>query len=408
MKNLFCLILIFICTYTTNAQGLVWDAECKCARDANGDIAPTTILTSMPFLRIAPDARGGGMGDLGIAMDPSPSSLHYNASNLVFAEAESGISLNFTPWLKNLGVPDIYLSYLSGYKKLDDLQTIGANIRYFSLGSIIYTDNSGTEFGQGRPREFEVGATYARKLGDNFSAAIGGKFLYSNLAGGVVVNGVYINAATSFATDISFTYRKKTKLGGYDGVWALGGNLSNIGAKVSYTDNADKDFLPTNLGIGTMLKLNFDDYNSLSFGLDINKLLVPSPLSYVNPAYNVSGNVNIPDYREKSLFDGMFGSFGDAQRGFTEELQELYYSVGLEYVYDNQFSVRGGYYYESPLKGARQFFTMGAGIKYNVFEFNLSYLSSTTLQNSPLHNTFRFGVNFNLNDFNSGSEEAEE
>ena len=407
MKNLFSLILIVITTITLNAQSLTWDPACSCARDANGDIAPTTILTSMPFLRIAPDARGGGMGDLGIAMDPSASSMHYNASNLVFSEDESGISLNFTPWLRNLGVPDIYLSYLSGFKKIDDLQTIGANIRYFSLGSITYTDGSGNEFGQGRPREFEVGASYARKLGDNFSAAIGGKFLYSNLAGGVIVNGVYINAATSFAADVSFTYRKKTKLGGYNGVWSLGGNLSNLGAKVSYTDNVDRDFLPTNLGLGTMLKLDFDDYNSLAFGLDINKLLVPSTISDVNPAYNTNGN-QIPDYREKSLFEGVFGSFGDAQRGFSEELQELYYSIGLEYIYDDQFSLRGGYYYESPLKGARQFFTLGAGIKYNVFEFNLSYLSSTTLQNSPLHNTFRFGVNFNLNDFNTGDEDIEE
>jgi hypothetical protein len=404
---LFTLLFISVNISVNGQSSLTWDEDCKCARDANGNIAPTTILTAMPFLRIAPDARGGAMGDAGLVFDPSASSMHYNPSNLVFSSDDSGLSLNFTPWLRSLQVQDIYLTYIAGFKKLDEYQTIGAHLKYFSLGTIILTDIFGTEFGQSKPREFEIGAAYARKLGDNLSASVAPKFLYSNLAAGVIVNGVQINAATSFAADISFTYRKKTSLGGYRGVWALGGSISNIGAKVSYTDNVDRDFLPTNLGIGTMVKLDFDDYNQLSVGLDLNKLLVPSPHSYVNPDYNLDGD-QIPDYRQKSLFDGIFGSFSDAQSGFNEELKEINYSLGLEYLYDKQFAVRAGYFYENDLKGARQFFSMGAGIKYNIFEFNLSYLTSTSFLNSPLNNTFRFGVNFNISDFNSGTEEVEE
>ncbi len=397
--------LFIICTLIavqTFAQ--VWDPAKRCEIDGNGNCLPTTILTAMPFLRIAPDARGGAMGDAGIVSDPSAASMHYNASNLVFAEDKSAVSLNFTPWLKNLGLDDLYLTYLSGYKKLDDRQTVGFNIRYFSLGSIIWTDPSGTETGQGKPREFEVGGAYARKLGDNFSAAISGKFLYSNLASGQIVNGISINAATSFATDVSFTYRKKTKISNYNGYFAIGANLSNLGAKVTYTDNADRDFIPTNLGIGGMLRIDFDDYNTLAFVADINKLMVPSPASISNPEWDKNKD-NVADWRQKSLFDGVFGSFADAQGGFSEELKEFYYSVGAEYIYNKQFAARAGYYYESPLKGARKFFTLGVGIKYNVFEFNLSYLAPSTLQRTPLDNTLRFGLNFNFGDFAEGLEE---
>jgi hypothetical protein len=395
---LFCTLIAF------NSFSQLWDESKCCEVDGNGNCVSTTILTSIPFLRIAPDARGGAMGDAGIVADPSAASMHYNPSNIVFSEDNSAMSLNFTPWLKNLGLTDLYLTYLSGFKKLNKNEAVGVNLRYFSLGSIIWTDAGGVETGVGKPREFEIGAAYARKLGDNFSASVGGKFLYSNLANSQVVVGQVINAATSFATDVSFTYRKKTKISGYNGYYAFGANLSNLGAKVTYTVDTEKDFIPTNLGIGGMVRVDFDDYNSLGFVLDVNKLLVPSPLSISNPDWDKDNNKK-PDWRQKSLFDGVFGSFSDAQGGFSEELKEFYYSIGAEYIYNKQFAARGGYYYEHPLKGARKFFTLGLGIKYNVFEFNLSYLTSAALQRTALDNTLRFGVNFNFADFAEGLEE---
>ncbi len=397
------IFFVFVC-FTNTVFGQMWDPTKRCEVDADGNCLPTTLLTGLPFLRISPDARGGAMGDAGIATTPSAASMHYNASNIMFAKDNSAMSLNFTPWLQSLGVNDLYLTYLAGYKKIDDLQAVAFNVRYFSLGEIIFTDITGFETGNGKPREFEIGGAYTRKLGDNLALGIGGKFLFSNLAGGQVVNGIFISSATSFAADISMTYKKKTTIGGYKGDVTFGAALTNLGSKVTYTDNEDKDFIPTNLGIGTGIKINFDDYNSLNFGLDVNKLLVPSPYSISNPDFDKNGD-KIPDWRQKSLFEGVFGSFSDAQGGFAEELKEFNFSAGLEYTYDNQFSARAGYYYENPLKGARRYLTAGVGIKYNVFEFNLSYLAPGSIQRSPLDNTLRFGLNFNFGDFVDGLDE---
>jgi hypothetical protein len=403
MRKIF---LLFVLALSTIVSAQTWNAAKRCEVDANGNCSPTTILTGMPFLRIAPDARGGAMGDAGIATEATGASMHYNPSNIMFAKDNSAMSLNFTPWLQDLGVNDLYLTYLSGYKKLDDRQAVGFNLRYFSLGEIIFTDITGFELGTGKPREFEIGAAYTRKLGDYLSAAISGKFLYSNLAGGQVVNGVFISSATSFATDISMTYKKPATIGGYKGSVGFGINLSNLGSKVSYTANVDKDFIPTNLGIGGGLTMEFDDYNKINFALDVNKLMVPSPISISNvEQFDVKPKNNIPDWRERSLFEGVLGSFNDAQGGFAEELKEFNFSAGAEYVYDNQFSVRAGYYYENPLKGARKYLTAGVGIRYNVFEFNISYLAPSSIQRSPLDNTLRFGLNFNFEDFKNTLEE---
>jgi hypothetical protein len=401
MKKIIFTFILFTCL---RINGQVWDSSKSCEVDGNGNCTPTTLLTALPFLRISPDARGGAMGDVGIALDPTASSMHYNPSSLVFAKDESGVSLNFTPWLQALGVDDLYLTYLSLFKKLNKNEAIGGHVRYFSLGAIVFTDITGFETGVGKPREFEIGLAYARKLGDNLSVSLAPKFLYSNLAGGQVVGGVFINNAISFGADVSMTYRKKTKIGGYDGAWAFGANMSNLGAKISYTASADRDFLPTNLGLGGMLKINFDDYNSLSFGLDLNKLLVPSTHSISNPDFDKNNN-GIADQREKNLFDGVFSSFSDAQRGFGEELEEISASTGVEYTYANQFAARAGYFYEHDLKGGRKYLTFGAGIKYNVFEFNISYLAPSSIQRTPLDNTLRFGLNFNFEGFQETLEE---
>ena len=354
------------------------------------------------------------MGDVGLALAPDANTMHYNASSLVFAEDNSGFSMTYTPWLRNLNLDDIFLLYVSGFYKLDKNQAIGGGIRFFSLGDIDFTDTQGGSLGTGRPREGEFSLAYARKLGDKFSASLTGKYIFSNLASGLNVQGIDINTATAFAADFGLNYRTKTTLGGYKAEWSYGLALTNIGSKISYTrDNVVKDFIPSNFGLGTALKLDLDKFNSLTIALDMNKLMIPTPITRVmlvdgkeviNPEFDKDKN-GIGDYREKSLFSGMLGSFGDAQGGFKEEIKELSFGLGLEYWYDKQFAFRGGYYYESKEKGNRRFFTVGAGIKYNVFGINLSYLIPTSTIPNPLDNTLRFSLLFDFSVFKGETEE---
>lgn len=391
-----------------------WDPVKKCVANVNGECVPNTVLSTLPFLRITPDARGGAMGDVGIALTPDAHSMHFNASTLAFAEEKSGVGITYTPWLTNFNLDDIFLAYLSGYYKLDNDQAVGGSIRYFSLGDVQFTDERGTELDIGRPREIEGALFYTRKLGDNFSASLMGKYIYSNLATGQNVRGVEIVSARSYGADLGLNYRKKVTFSGYPGEISVGLSISNIGSKVSYTSNAlFKEYIPTNLGIGGALRLDFDKYNTMTFGLDINKLMVPTPIPrYMidstgnlvdNPDCDLNNN-GICDFLEKSLFTAMIESFGDAPGGFSEELQEYTFGLGIEYWYDKQFAARLGYYYEHPLKGNRRFFTVGAGIKYNVFAINLSYLVPTSNQPNPLDNTLRFSLLFDFSVFKSDVE----
>lgn len=379
-----------------------FNSEAGCITNVGeSDCISNAVISAMPFLRIAPDARGGSMGDLGIALSPNSNAMHYNASNLVWAEEETAISVTYTPWLRELNLNDIYLAYLSGYKKIDDLQTVGFGLRFFSLGEISFTDNDGVSTGSGKPREFELSGAYARKLSDKLSAALTAKYVYSNLASGQMAGGLDISSANAFAADFSLTYRTKGKTGGYKSEFAMGLALTNIGSKVSYTNQAVKDFLPANFGLGSALKLELDEFNTIEFGLDINKLMVPTPVARLlsdgteNPDYDPNED-GIADFRQKSLFSGVFGSFTDAQGGISEELKEFSYSLGGEYWYDKQFAVRAGYYYEHATKGDRQFLTLGIGLKYNVFGIDLSYLVPTSNQRNPLDNTLRFGLIFDF------------
>lgn len=410
MNNLIkCLLLGIIFITSDSLFSQVFDPIKGCVIDNNGECISNTLLTAVPFLRITPDARSGAMGDVGVALSPNSNSLHFNASNLVFSEEQSGFSFTYTPWLRNLNLDDIFLLYVSGFYKLDENQAVGGGIRFFSLGDIDFTDANGGSLGTGRPREGEFTLAYARKLGDKLSASLSGKYIFSNLASGLQVNGVDINTATSFAADFGLNYRSKTTLGGYKGEWSYGLAITNIGSKVTYTtDNLVKDFIPANMGLGTALKLDFDDFNSLTFALDFNKLLVPTPITKKiiasdgtlseNKDWDKNGN-NIADYREKSLFSGILGSFSDAQGGFREEMKEVSLSFGMEYWYDKQFAFRGGYYWESAEKGNRRFFTVGAGIKYNVFGIDLSYLIPTSVIPNPLDNTLRFSLLFDFSVF---------
>lgn len=381
---LFAALVFLLMVFQNEIQAQVYDPEKSCVVDANGECIPNTILSAVPFLRIVPDARSGGLGDAGLAISPDANAMHFNASKLAFAENDFEVSATYTPWLKNLGLNDVYLAYLSGYNKLGDLQAIGYNLRFFSLGEIDFRDEDGNPAGNGKPREFEVSGAYARKLSDNFSAAVTAKYIYSNLASGQNVSGIDIKTAHGFATDISMYYNTQTKMGSYDADLAFGLTIANLGSKISYSESVDKDFIPANFGFGTALDLHFDDYNSMTFTLDINKLLLPTP--------DTTG-VKF----DGSSIEAALRSWSDAPGGFTEELRELYYSFGVEYWYADQFAVRAGYFYENPLKGDRQFLTVGVGIKYNVYGMNLSYLVPTNNRRNPLDNTLRFSLLFDFN-----------
>lgn len=364
---------------------------------ALGEPCVNTIITAVPFLRIAPDARAAAMGDAGIAVSADANALHFNASKLAFAEDDGGIAVTYTPWLRALNVNDVYLAYLSGFYKLgdDDLSAVGFGLRYFSLGDIAFTDENGMPLGNGRPNEFELNAAYSRKLSDNLSVGLGGKFIYSNLAAGQEVGGEEITAGIAGAADLSMTYKTDLDLNNGDGFLTIGGALSNLGSKITYTNSINKDFIPANLGIGAALDMDFDQYNRLTVALDFNKLMAPTP----DPSQEDLDGDGVPDYKQVSTFSGIFNSFGDAPGGFSEELRELMYSVGVEYWYDKQFAVRAGYFYEHATKGNRKYFTVGLGLKYNVFGLNISYLVPTTNQRNPLDNTLRFSLLFDFSAF---------
>ncbi len=366
-------------------------------KSLNGGDCINTILTAVPFLRIVADARSGAMGDAGIALSPDANAMHFNQSKLVLADQPLGVSATYTPWLRSLGLNDVYLAYLTGYYKLDDLQAVGVGLRYFSLGDINFTDENGNPTGIGRPNEWEFTAAYSRKLTDKLSAAVGAKFIYSNLAAGQQVDGQQIESGKAGAADISFTYQTDVMANGRKSNLMIGTAITNIGSKMTYTkaSNQQRDFLPTNLGIGAAWTFNFDDYNSLTFTSDVNKLLVPTRCLGTDEECDEDGN-GIPDWREASPISGIFRSFGDAPNGFEEELKELMFSFGVEYWYDKQFAVRAGYFTESRSKGDRHYFTVGLGLKYNIFGLNFSYLVPTTNQRNPLDNTLRFSLLFDF------------
>jgi len=404
--KVFTLILLFSLFLSSVVRGQFDPVE-GCIVDINNECIPNTLLTAVPFLRIVPDARSGAMGDVGLATSADANAIHFNASKLAFAENDFGLSVTYTPWLRELGLTDVFMSYLAGYNKIDETSAVGYSFKFFSLGDINFTDINGNSTGSGRPREFEIAGAYSRKLSDNLSAGLTAKYIYSNLASGQQVGGIDIETANAFAADISLTYIGE--VGANDNTLSIAGAITNLGSKVSYTNSSEvRDFLPGNLGIGGAYTLNLDEFNSLTFALDFNKLLVPTPqpfeiidendLQVDNPEFDEDNN-GIGDYRELSTFSGIFGSFTDAPGGFSEELKEIAYSFGAEYTYNSQFSVRTGYYFENELKGARQYLTLGLGLKYNVANINFSYLIPTSNRRSPLDNTLRFSFIFDSLNF---------
>jgi hypothetical protein len=375
----------------------VLHAQCNNGVRPDGTPCGGTIGIAVPFLRISPDARAGAMGDVGVATSGDANSLAYNASKMVFATEKSGISATYTPWLRNLGLDDIFLAYLGFYKQFGaakNKQAVGASLRYFSLGQIQWTDEQGSNLNVGNPREFELAVSYARQLSPYLSIAGTGKFVSSNLATGLTVGGTEINTGTGGALDLSMTYNKPIKMGDKKANFAFGVALTNMGSKITYNKYAD--YMPANLGIGACYTYPLDQFNTIAVALDIHKLMVPTPRP--NDSTDVNGN-KVPDWREQSAVAGIISSFGDAPGGFSEELREFYYSFGLEYWYDKQFAVRAGYFYEDKEKGGRQYLTLGLGLKYNIFGVNLSYLVPTGSQRNPLDNTLRFSLLFDMASF---------
>tara|TARA_B110000090_G_C13373272_1_gene442936 strand:- start:987 stop:2192 length:1206 start_codon:yes stop_codon:yes gene_type:complete len=363
-----------------------------------------TITTAVPFLLISPDSKSGAMGDVGVATTPDASSMHWNPAKLAFTKDDIGISVSIVPWLREL-VPDINLQYIGGYYKLNDNEAIGYELRYFSLGDITFTDGSGQVIGQYKPNEMAFGTAYSRKLSRDFSIAISARYIYSNLTGGQTAGGTETIAGQSIAADVSTYYTKPITIADKKSDISFGMNISNIGNKISYTETITRDFIPINLRLGTDVTTEIDDYNKMSFAIDFNKLLVPSP-----PIYDADGNLIAGKDPEVSVVSGMFQSFGDApgeidETGnpvpgsiFKEEMREINISAGFEYWYANQFALRAGYFHEHDTKGGRKYLTFGSGVKYNVFALDFSYLISTSNigGTNPLANTMRFTLVFDL------------
>lgn len=368
-----------------------------------------TITTAVPFLLIGPDSRSGGMGDAGVATSPDASSMHWNPSKYGFVKKQTGISVSYTPWLRAL-VPDINLAYLSGYYKLKKSGTIATSLRYFSLGDITFTDVVGNPIGQFRPNEFAFDVGYGTKLGDRFSGGGAIRYIHSNLTGNTNVEGSQTHAGNSVAADISGFYQNdEIEISGKKSILRFGVNISNIGAKISYSDRGEKDFIPINLKLGSSLHMQLDEYNEVLFTFDINKLLVPTPPIYATddssgaPIKDSNGNYIIlagkdPD---RGVVSGMVGSFGDAPGGFKEEIREFNLGGGFEYWYAKQFCIRAGYFNEPSTKGGRKYITLGLGLKYTVFGLDFAYLIPTE-QRHPLQNTLRFSLLFDFDAFKDG------
>lgn len=371
--------------------GLSYTAKAQTITDNKINV----VTTAVPFLRISPDARAGGMGDVGIATAPDANSAFWNLAKTPFNTIPGGVSLTYTPWLKDLGLNDVYLIAAAGYYKLNDNEAISASLRYFNLGNIQFTDAFGTDLTTYRPREFAFDAGYSRKLSEKLSLGIALRYINSNLASGNIGTTSY-KAGTAIAGDLSVFH---TNLKADGSGLNYGITLTNLGSKISYTSDAtQKDYIPASLGLGVAYTSAIDESNKITFALDLNKLLVPTPPELFD-------SLGLIKYRSQGVVGSWFKSFGDAPGGFSEEIKEVQASLGAEYWYNNQFALRAGYFYENAQKGGRKFFTMGAGLKYNNFGLNFSYLlpSGNGVNRNPLSNTLRFSLFFDFDGNGGGS-----
>jgi hypothetical protein len=384
----------------------------------DNDLQLNTLTTSLPFMAITPDSRAGGMGDAGTALSANSTSVYWNTSLLSFAKQKSEVSLSYTPWLRQL-TNDIHLSYLAGYKQLNKVHSIGGALRYFSLGEITFTDINGDVLRDDKPSEFELVGAYAFRLADRFSIGVNGKFAYSNLTGGLPVAGVNTKPGVVGAADLSFSYfNDDAHIGSTDGTYTFGMTINNIGNKVSYSELSRRDFIPMNLKIGNSFLAEFDEYNKVTFSLDLQRLLVPTPAIYklINGDYvmlaGMDGDVGIITSMMQSFYDAP-GVLAEDENGdliqtaegtyeivkgtrLKEELAEINIAAGAEWWYSDVLALRGGVFYENKSKGNRQFLNLGASLKYNMFAIDFSYLASLNGRQSPLANTLRFTLRLNL------------
>lgn len=382
----------------------VWMAVSLNGQISSGALAGAplnTIKTTVPFLTLSPDARSAGMGDVGAASSPDPNSQHWNAAKYVFMDKRGGLAFTLTPWLSNL-IPDIYLGYLAGYFKINEKNVLSSSLRYFSLGEIVYTSITGIPTASYNPNELAVDIGYSRKLSDHFSGGLALRYIHSDLTSGQnTPAGQETSAVNSFAGDFNLYYQREVPVGNQDAEWALGLNISNVGPPVSYTTDAEKAPIPTNLRIGGRFQFNIHQKHHISFLSDLSKLLAPT--SPVLRPDSVTGDYMIVRGKEppRSVAMGMIQSFYDAPGVrqpdgnysiMKEELHEIAYSFGAEYAYKNLFAVRSGYFHEHSTKGNRKYFTLGAGTSYSFMNFDISYLIPLQGQNSSLWNTFRFSV----------------
>lgn len=387
-----------------------------------------TITTAVPFLIINPETRGGGMGDVGVSNSPDANSLHWNVAKYAFIEGKSGASISYTPWLRAL-VPDISISYLTGYYKIDKMSAVAVSLRYFSLGNIQFTDQFGNNTVQFTPNEFALNAGYSRKLAERLSGGLSAKFVTSNLTGGQTVGGANSRPGRTVAVDLGVFYTNDDiVMFDKDATVSWGVAVSNLGAKISYTDATTRDFLPINLRLGPTVTWDLNDYNKISASVDFNKYMVPSPPKYAqDPVSNIAvqdANENlvissgldpdrpVPSAIFTSFYDAPgYGDYNDAGEWepisagvLREELNEVSAGIGIEYWYDEQFAFRTGYFTEHFSKGNRKFLTLGAGLRLNVFSLDFSYLISTynvrrnVGTTSPLANTLRFTLSFNFDE----------
>ena len=367
------------------------------AQEDKAKFAP--VNTAVPSLSIAPDARGGAMGDNGASTTPDINSQYWNPAKYAFMYSKAGVSLSYTPWLRKL-VNDVALANLSGYYKIgdSDLQAVGASLRYFSLGDVPYNPITGESTGgySVSPYEMAFDVSYSRKLSESYSMDVAMRYIRSDMGSDPAdENRVPGNA---FAADIAGYLEKYVILGNSECLWSLGFNVSNIGTKISYDGGEHNEFIPTTLRLGTGLLYPIDDYNRIGLYLDLSKYLVPS-LPYLREGYTEEEKAEYDkkkeEYNDVSGISGIFKSFGDSPDGFKGELQEVMVSIGAEYSYNDQFFLRGGYFYENANKGNRQYFSVGAGFRMSVFQLDAAYLVST-VQSNPLDQTLRFSLSFDM------------
>jgi hypothetical protein len=401
MKNIL-LLLVFL-TLLNNINSVAQSGS------FGRSTAYNPITTAVPFLLINNDARSAGMGDAGVATSADANAMYWNAAKLAFAQKSMGFSVGYTPWLRQL-VNDMNIAQLTGYYKIRKEDAIGLSFTYFNMGSIQFTDQSGNPIINYTPNEFNVAAAYSRKLSEKMGVSLSLKFIYSNLTGSVSQNvGSEVKPGIAAAADLGWFYKEKFVLQGRKTELALGANVSNLGNKMTYTNADQQDFLPTNLRVGFALTHELDAYNKVSLIADFNKLMVPSPPIYATSTTNgsyiyangqpviLSGqSSNVP------MVTGIFQSFTDAPGGFSSELKLINMSGGLEYWYNNIFALRGGFFYENPYAGGREYFTLGAGIRYTSFGVDFAYLAAMSLAN-PLANTLRFTLHFTFD--NVGKKE---